>query len=755
MKATRFTAAAMMLALLLGCASSAEDITRDSRLAMIETTAPGLEQPVTIYWNDYQVPYIVAQTDTDLAYALGVVQGHLREAQMQLLKRVAQGRLSEMFGPLTTEIDEALRILDFGYAAPAMVADLPAETRAWLDAFVAGLNHNQENAPPPLEASWLAWETEPWTVEDVLTIGRLAGTDVGWLVYFSMLQAQEDQDFEELWERVLTIGTGGTTSFDATTEQRALSEILAGTSKSGSNSLVVAPELSATGHALMANDPHLGLILPNLWLIVGIQSPSYHAVGFMLPGLPFLGLGRNSDLAWGGTNMRAAASDLFDVSAISEDEITTTRDTIGTRFWFDQEITTRRTPWGPIITDAEVLPGEDIAVRWMGHEPSDEVTAFLDAMRASDAEGFRQSFETYAVSGQNMLFVTKTGDIGQLAAVRLPRRNGYPETLIRDIETHGSDWDGFVGAMDLPWSLNPPEGFLASANNKPTTPTPVPLGYFFSDDDRIDRLQTMLRERAPIDRADLIAIQTDVTSIFAAELAAELLARFDAGGTSGPILDDFRGWDGEYAPDARAPLAFELVLSSLTTHLYGNEEGEVPGAKEEWGYLNAFLLEDFDALTEERRLAILEQSVAEASSVGEDYQTWGDFHRMRVGHALANIPVIGPYFFELFDYPVGGSRATPMKTNHDLETERHTANYGSMSRHISDMGDPNANWFVLFGGQDGWWGSPNFADQMPLWREREFIRMPLDLALVEEEFPIVMTLEPASQAVSGAAGISD
>ncbi len=125
---------------------------------------------------------------------------------------------------------------------------------------------------------------------------------------------------------------------------------------------------------------------------------------------------------------------------------------------------------------------------------------------------------------------------------------------------------------------------------------------------------------------------------------------------------------------------------------------------------------------------------------------------MRVGHVLANIPVAGPYFFELYDYPVGGSRATPMKTNHDLETERHNTSYGSMSRHISDLGDRNANWFVLFGGQDGWWGSPNFADQMPLWRNLEFIRMPLDLNLVRAEFPFPMVLQPA---VSAAAATSD
>ncbi len=751
---TRFVSSILALGILVGCASQAGDVPLNSRLAEIETRAGGLERPVTIHWNSYQVPYIVADTDADLAFALGVVHGHLREAQMHLLKRVAQGRLSEMFGPLTTEIDEALRILDFGHAAPEIAANLPPETRLWMDQFVAGLNHAQSTEPAPAEVGWLGYDREPWTVEDVITLGRLAGTDVGWLIYFSLLYEQQEPGFDEHFARVLEIGTTGTTSFDSTLQQQALSDMLAGMSKSGSNSIVVAPDLAENGAAWIANDPHLGLILPNLWLIVGVKSPSYHAVGFMLPGLPFIALGRNPDLAWGGTNMRAAASDLFDVSALPDDQITTTTETIKTRFWFDDEVTRRRTPWGPIISDAEVLPGEDIAVRWTGHDPSDEVTAFLKAMRAENASNFRRAFETYAVSGQNMVFATTSGDIGQLSAVRLPNRDGPPTTLVREIDTHGAAWESFVDVMELPWSLNPDAGFIASANNRPTGDTPVPMGFFFSDSDRIERLQAMVRELAPIDKNDLVAIQTDVTSPYAARLAGELAARFDQSGISSPVIEDFRGWDGDYDENARAPLAFEAVLTGLVPQLYGDEEGEVSGAKEEWGYITAFLIEDLDARDQPEREAVLEAAIEEAEALADNYDVWGDYHRMRVGHALANIPVVGEYLFALDEYPVGGSRATPMKTNHDLETERHTASYGSMSRHISDMGDPNANWFVLFGGQDGWWGSANFADQIPLWRAAEFIRMPLDLDVVRTEFPIEMVLQPAERTAATDAAVT-
>ena len=114
----------------------------------------------------------------------------------------------------------------------------------------------------------------------------------------------------------------------------------------GSNSLAVAGHRSDTGGALMANDPHLGILVPNVWLIAGVRSPSYHAVGLMAPGLPIFAIGRNPHIAWGGTNMRAASSDLYDVSKVPASEIDERSESIGVRWWFDSDVTVRETRWG-------------------------------------------------------------------------------------------------------------------------------------------------------------------------------------------------------------------------------------------------------------------------------------------------------------------------------------------------------------------------------------------------------------------------
>ena len=150
---------------------------------------------------------------------------------------------------------------------------------------------------------------------------------------------------------------------------------------------------SRSGAALIASDPHLGLLLPNTWLLVGMKSPSFHMVGMMVPGLPFMALGRNPDIAWGGTNLRSANSDLFDISGLPASDITVRREPLAVRWWFDRELQIRETRFGPVISDAPMLPmpdGEMLALRWIGHDASDELTAMLRMNRARNWEEFHR-----------------------------------------------------------------------------------------------------------------------------------------------------------------------------------------------------------------------------------------------------------------------------------------------------------------------------------------------------------------------------
>ena len=725
----------IMTLLVSACAALAPArVTTQQRIAAFPTGDLPLERTVTVRWNRYAVPWIEAQTDHDLAFTLGLVHAHLRLGQMAVAKRIVQGRLSESAGPTTRDIDRLLRTIDFGYAAAASEARMSPATRAWMQAFVDGLNWYQRHAAgKPPEYGLLGLRDEAWTIADLLAIGRLAGADVNWLIDSRLMQARLGPGWPQDWQRALAVGADSPASF-------------------GSNAVAVAPTHSTSGGALLAADPHLGMVLPNFWILAGLKSPTYHAVGLMPPGLPIIGLGRNDEIAWSGTNMHAAASDLYDVSGATAGSISDRQERIRTRFWFDSDATIRRSAMGPIVSDLSFFPArpaETIALHWTGHEASDEIGAFLDVMRASSAAQFRQALANYAVGGQNMLCVTRSGDICQVMAVHLPiREAGAPADLIRRAADPAAAWRGEADALRLPWALNPPAGLLASANNRPAQ-TAFPVSYFFPTPERVERLYALLSAKEKLSLEDLAALQQDTLSPSALTLKAALVAAIEAGtaDAAAPLQSSFlrelQSWDGRYEADRHGPVVFELLLSEVVQRLYGSADGKVPATASDWNYLVHYLPQDLAARPEPGRRALLAAAVQAAAAASARTAKWGDLHRLRVGYALSGVPLLGR-FFVLDEYGVGGSRNTIMRTAHGLVSGRHYVSFGSQSRQLCDMSDPDRNHFVLLGGEDGWLGSANFADQVELWRQGRSITMPLTAAAVAAQFPTVTVLRPGA-----------
>lgn len=742
---------AIAAAALVGLSSCAllaplpEPTTLDQRLASLPRGDLPLSAPVRVSWDDHQVPWIEAATDRDLAFALGLVHAHLRMGQMELMRRISQGRISEMAGPLAVDVDKSLRILGFGRAVPEVIANMPEDTRRFGERFVDGINHWLAQAETlPHEFEVLGLDREPWTLADVLTIGRMASTDVNWLVWFRMLRLRDRPDWPELWARAVAEGSNSILSYGPDERAGLRQDLLAGLSKSGSNAVAVADWRSASGGALIASDPHLGLFLPNLWLIAGMKSPSYHMVGLMVPGLPFVALGRNPHIAWGGTNLRAASSDLFDASDLPMTEST---ETIQVRWWFDDTVTVRQTPLGPVISDAPVLEtgdGPPLALSWMGHRPTDELSAMLGVNRARDWDGFVAALEDFAISAQNMLYADAEGNIGQVMAARLPRRPLEPPADVVLAPEAAAAWDETVTVGDLPMAYDPPDGFLASANNQGAAAA-VPIGWFFSANDRIRRLEDLLAAESPVTVDDLVALQGDTYQISSAELRDVLVARaarLDLPPEQARLVARLRDWDGRYDVDSVGPVIFEPLLARLLADFYTEDERAALGTG---GRLPDVLLRDLPGIPDARLAPSLAAGLETAAEVLAEYGSWGEMHRLRMGHPLSNLPVLGGRY-DLVDLPVGGSRGTLMKTHNNPTAERHKARYGSNARHISDLAEPDRNWFVLLGGQDGWLNSANFADQIDLWRAGAYIQVPLEPETVRRTFPHRVELKPAPDA---------
>lgn len=698
-----------------------------------------------IRWNAHAVPYIVAEHDADASYALGLVHAHLRLAQLHIMKRIAHGRVAEMVGPPGLGLDHALRLLDLPGVAARCQAVLAPSTRDWLEPFVRGLNDYQQHLRRrPPEFRWLGLRMEPWSVLDVLSLGRLAGADVNWSSQLGLLRARgaggsTGQDLGQIWQRLRIAG--------GTALAGRVGQLAAQLTRGGSNSVAIAASRSASGAPLMANDPHLGQQLPNFWVLAGVHCPGYRMVGLMPAGLPFVGVGAGPSFAWGGTNMRAASSDLVDVSALDPGLIHAQTVSIKVRGLGRRSRRIRRTPYGPILNDARVLRvrGGAVALRWQGSEPSDEIGAFLAAARAQDVPAFREAFADFGVCAQNILFASRDGHIGHVYAAHLPRRRDWPQdgpilTPQQADAAWGERWD----ARSLPLTLDPPEGYRVSANDRPQF-TEAPLGYFFSEGDRAARLAT-LAAGTNMGLAELISLQNDTRVPGAARLAQDLAHRLEDAQAPAALVAALRDWDGDYAAQATVPVMFEALLHGLAKALPGTPALHRPlDLDDEWGRHTRLLLADLDSLPAATLSPLLRRAARRALAASRRHRSWGDMHRLRIGHLLSLVPLLG-HGLVVAEWGAGGSRESPMKNAHGLVSGRHRVQYGAQARHLSDLSDPDANHFVLLGGNDGWIGSAAYADQLALWRDRRYLQLPLRRSSIDRLFPACRTLRAQASA---------
>lgn len=717
------------------------------RLANFPRHGSPLERPVEVRWDGHQIPFIQATTDHDLAVSLGLVHAHLRLGQMEIMRRIAYGRVSEMIGPVGLDIDHTLRIIDFPYAVPDMLRRLPARTHDWLSGFVTGINHAlmSRGTALPHEFHLFGLKREPWSVSDVLAVGRLVGWDFMWLVWLRLLKAREAPEWPHLWRRLVNadaapmpepVGRGMLAA-------AALAGMLSVNNRHGSNSLAVSRGRDGQPATWIASDPHLDLSLPSNWLIAGYRSPSYHAVGLMIPGLPFVALGRNPWIAWGGTALHAITSDLVDISHVPESAIARRTQMITPRWSHPRAVTARWSPLGPVLSDSVFYraAGDRVALRWVGHQPSDEISAMLAVNRARNWDEFRAALDGFAIPAQNLVFADRDGNVGHAGAAWVPK--DVPPAP-KDLVTHADEhpWVDFLTAADLPARFNPPSGFVVSANDRPVD-TDLVIGRFFASRDRLERLSTLLDQASQIDFAQLAGIQQDV-EVASARRLAHVLAEMARAAAPARLGDDrervvqaLASWDGIYASASEGAAAFEVVLYHFARLFYPPRVFAAYAAV--WALRN-LIRADVEAADPRQVGPVVRNALGRAARAVQG-RTWGDLHRLRVRHPLGAVPVAGRRY-RYFDFATSGGSESVMKTANGLAGGRHAVHYGSNARHISELADPDGNYFVLFGGQDGWFGSTTFADQIPLWKKGEYVQVPLRPETIRKTFPFAMTLRP-------------
>ncbi len=716
------------------------------RLAALPLRDLPVERPVTIRWNAHQVPFIEAESEGDLAAALGLVHMHLRATQIEVLRRIATGRVAEMVGPIGVGIDHAIRTIGLGRAVPGIIAMQPERSRRWVESFLRGFNAHLAAAEPAPEWAALGLVREPWTPTDFFTMARLLSADLTWPVLRRLLRLRDTlppAEWARLWPQILhggapdlppTDGDGTTALFGAA--------IRAGV---GSNAAALAGTRTASGRGIVSGDPHLGLGLPNAWLACCLHAPGISAAGLMLPGLPFLALGRNRDIAWGGTSLHAASTDFVDLSGLPETAFDTRTESVRVRGGKARRVAIRSTAWGPVVSDTTLFPSRTpLAMRWVGHRPSDELTAMLGLLTARNREDFRGSLRGFAIPGQTMVYAGPDG-VGRQNAAHLPRRPpGDPADLVVERGPADAAWEALADGEALFGEWDPAHGVIASANERlvGAPPASIPVGLFFGAGERVSRIRTLLApERGMLDAAAMRDLVLDVRQpsalairdLLVDRLPLHVLARH-AG-----LVAALRGWDGSYDAGSTGALAYELLLGETARRLLGPTEL----AQFEMVWTTRALVADRLRRSDQRALAVaVAAALPLAARRFRRLGQWGRAHVHRPQHPLGALP--GPLGrpFRQAAFPGAGGNDTLNKTGHALLRGRHRVTFGATARYLFDLADEDANEVVLFGGQDGWLGSSTAADQLALWRRGEGMRLPLRPETARATFPHVTVLRP-------------
>lgn len=736
----------------------------------------GLSESVDVYRDEHGIPHIHAQNRSDLMFAVGFVSAQDRLWQMDLTRRAATGRLSEILGEPTLSADLLARTIGFEHIAKQQVDLLSPDDSDALYAYCAGVNACIENTPSlPLEFRLLKYEPEPWRPADSLAISRLIAWQLSknYRSELTLLRIASKLGAKRAAELFPTYPDAGPFIIPVEIEarpvllpyfdkgQRVLDEIV-GTS-GGSNSWVIGPSLSKSGAPILANDPHLsGTRMPSIWYFVHIVGGGYDVIGCVAPGLPIPLLGHNRRIGWGITNMTADVQDVYlerinpaDPNQYEYDGEWLNMETRPERIGFRTadggqshiEKTIRGTKHGPLVNDISPGAVQAISLSWTGLEPTRDFEALTEINLAGNWEEFLAALGKFVVAPQNFIYADVDGNIGYCGAGKIPIRASGNGTMPYEGWTSSAGWEGFVPFEEMPRALNPPAGYIVTANNQV-----VPDGYrhfisaYWAPRYRARRIAQLIESDGPHDAQSVGLMQMDSKSLLAELILTEL----------GPALDDLPDrklrqaadllaeWDFHNTTDSVAATIYHEFLLRLAKNTFVDEMGtELAEAylDDYYLWLERFvgLLEDenshwFDNVRTEEvetRDDVAVRSFGEAvasleAKLGEDTSKWewGRVHKIEFRHPLDRSSIV-KRLFNLGPYPFPGDGESVNRGTFDFN-KPYGVTMAASVRHIMDFSQPSKTLGIHTTGQSANPVSPHFDDFVERWLAGECVTMTMD-----------------------------
>jgi penicillin amidase len=604
----------------------------------------GLSADVKVVRDQNDIVNIYASTPEDLFAAQGWVHASERMWQMEVWRHIGAGRLAELFGPSQLETDEFVRTLGWRPAAERDLAALSPDTRTILDAYSSGVSawlESHPDLPLPYVVTGLlgaggglsGFKPEPWTAVDTLSWQKVQAWSLGanWDSELFRLIAKgrglNDEQLAELFpayadDKPTVVpgsahGAGLPSPVAASSEAASsagLGRLLAvgdnlaasvGLASGGSNAFAISADKSATGHALLANDPHLGISMPSLWFLAGLHcrpvgdACPYDMAGAGFPGVPGIILGHNNRIAWGLTNVGPDVQDVFEetLDPATADHymykgesraMTVRTETIKVKGDDAVELRIRETVHGPLISDAskDLRPKEDggrelgaagkaYALEWTAiNQPDLTVQAVLGVSRARNWDEFREALQDFGAPSQTYLYADVDGNIGVQVPGKIPIRAQGDGLAPVPGESGDYDWTGYVPFDGLPFAYNPKGGLLEASNNLPSRQGPY-LGAEFDPGYRAERVTGLLKDADSIDTELLRSIQKDVVLTRAAPIIAAIGGMQPTTSDGQQVLAKIKAWadDPQCTIASAGCAAFETFEYRLERATFDDELG--------------------------------------------------------------------------------------------------------------------------------------------------------------------------------------
>jgi penicillin amidase len=751
---------------------------------------PGLISEVTIFRDSFAIPHIRAKNEIDLYRAVGYTMAQDRFWQMDLLRRVTQGKLSEILGQDQLNTDLLMRSLRIQQKSEKMLAQSSPEIKEILEAFSGGVNFYMQNNPLPPEFRILGYEPEPWEpVHSINLIGYMSWdltsgwgievllnnikNEIGGQYISDLIPDMKNHPFAVYPEfEKIEINPGNLIlSANQNLEKLGVQVF------QGSNNWAVSGAKSKSGKPLLANDMHLGLFAPGIWYQMHhFAENGVNVTGLVLPGQPFVICGHNDSIAWGMTNVMVDDLDFY-AETLNEDSTKYLLDGEWKNLQFQEEIlqtkegeevreTLRFTHRGPIVNRFKSKAEKALSIRWIGNEMSNEIRTVYLLNRASNWSDFRDATTSFNSISQNIVFADVKGNIGLQCAAGIPIREGTGIEIYPG-DTSLYDWKGLVPYEDLPFEFNPKRGYVSSANNKTVSwDYPYYISRWFSTPNRIERIREMLEAKEKHGIEDFKNMHSDFKSkkaeIITPFFLSVLTSFSEWNETEKAAIEKLQNWNYEMDKESQAAAVFEIlyrkvaenmVKDELSTELFRALKGQrillenlmlnvLPEKKSVW-------IDDINTEGKETFENVVVQSFKETvgeltERIGPDFEKWkwGSLHKFTISHPLGVVSALDKAFgLNRGPFEMSGSYHTVCPYSYSYNN-LYEVNHGASHRHIFDLSDWDASQTVIPTGTSGIPSSDFYLDQTPLYLDNRYHSDYFNNANVENEARFIMKLLP-------------